>query len=125
MENVAKSTIRFFDPIGDDVQIQFKSLMEQEADGSFLLAPTNYEIKPIETEYVTTFFTKQDILDLLVGVPDDVPGGTIQIIGYEGYVQPETSPFVHHFELKADNCENDDKEDKNCKRHRHYMEQAL
>lgn len=92
--NRARGSIRFFGEV-DELAL-FAERMERDATGSFVIQAVDFPIKTQETDYVPFCVSKQDILDQ--GVPDM---GTVNVIGFEAFVDEDTVPFVHHFTVRG------------------------
>lgn len=89
--NRARGAIEFYG-LGDE-QATFAMVMEEEAEGSFLVLSRNHEIAAIGTEYVRTCYSREDIINQ--GVNDTTE--LLNIVGFEPLIQEGNEAYVHHF----------------------------
>jgi hypothetical protein len=106
--NRARGAIRFYG-VGDDAATFFTE-MEENSEGTFIVASINYEIPANETEYAYTCVNRNDLINQGVVNTTDL----VNIIGFEPIIQDGHEPYVHHYIIygyRAPECPDDDDED--------------
>lgn len=94
--NRVRGSIRFYGPAAGEELAFFEQQMADEAEGSFELRATDYEIPAVETTYASFCFTESELIAM--GVPTDTP---LHSIGVEPFVDADAIRYVHHFILFA------------------------
>lgn len=89
--NRARGAIRFYG-VGDDTATFFRD-MEEQSEGTFLVASNNHQVAAIETEYAYTCVNRNDLIDQGVVNTTEL----VNIIGFEPIIQEGHEPYVHHF----------------------------
>jgi hypothetical protein len=95
-DNKARTTLRFFGADSGEEIALFENIMQDEAEGSFVIRANNYSIPAIETMYKNFCFSAQDLADM--GVPVN---SSLHTIGVEPLVDPRARQYVHHFVVTA------------------------
>lgn len=96
--NVARGAVRFYSETNDD-DLVFRDKMQAKAEGSFVVLAPNYTIPAKETTYAYFCFTRSDLI--AQGVPTASNDDSLNIIGFNAIVSPDSAQYVHHFVVSA------------------------
>ena len=96
--NVARGAVRFFGTpeMADDESFFFQTV-STEAEGNVTLSADNYIIpSDVVTTYARFCFSSNDLMNSSVPMDQD-----LHVIGFEPFVQPGNTKYVHHYILYA------------------------
>lgn len=93
--NRARGSIRFFG--SGDEESTFTDAMDEMAEGTFEIRAREYLVPEMETYYAYICFSRDDLIEQGVLNTTD----SLNIIGWEPFIQAGNDPYVHHFVVHA------------------------